>query len=273
MDPLVQPNRGVATPGQRVHDRRGGHRVSGSDPSSASDSGRFATTCWTIVVQAKDQRSPQAQQALAELCRAYWYPLYVFLRRRGYQPDQAEDLTQGFFADLLSRDFLKTVDPAKGRFRTFLLASLEHFLANRHDWERRVKRGGKVHHISIDLRGAEGRYLREPAHEATPERLFERRWTLTLLDHVLDRLECEMILKGKGGLFERLKPALMGAHDEATYALVGKDLGKTESAIRADAFRLRKRFRALIYEEIARTVADPSQVDDEINALFLTLSS
>ena len=273
MDPLVQPNLGVATPEQRVHDRRGEHRVSGSDPSSTSDGGRFTTTCWTVIVQARDQGSPQAHQALAELCRAYWYPLYVFLRRRGYQPDQAEDLTQGFFADLLSRDFFKTVDPAKGRFRTFLLASLEHFLANRRDWERRVKRGGKVHHVSIDLRNAEGRYLREPAHEATPERLFERRWTLTLLDHVLDRLECEMILKGKGGLFERLKPALMGAHDEATYALVGKDLGKTESAIRVDACRLRKRFRALMYEEIARTVADPSQVDDEINALFLTLSS
>lgn len=247
--------------------------MSGSDPNRTSDGGRFATTCWTVVVQARDQGSPQARQALAALCRAYWYPLYAFLRRRGYPPDQAEDLTQGFFADLLARDSFKTVDPAKGRFRTFLLASLEHFLANRRDWERCVKRGGRVRHVSIDLRDAEGRYLREPAHQVTPERLFDRRWTLTLLDQVLDRLEREMILKGKGGLFERLKPVLMGAPDEATYALVGKDLGKTEGAIRMDAFRLRKRFRALIYEEIARTVADPDQVHDEINALFLTLSS
>jgi hypothetical protein len=123
----------------------------------------------------------------------------------------------------VARDSFKTVDPAKGRFRTFLLASLEHFLVNRRAWERRVKRGGRVHHVSMDLRGAEGRYLREPAHEVTAERLFERRWTLTLLDHVSDRLEYEMILKGKGGLFERLKPALMGMGtcDRATYALVG----------------------------------------------------
>ena len=247
--------------------------MSGSDPNRTSDSGGFATSSWTVVLQARDQGSPQAQQALAELFRVYWYPIYTFLRRRGYLPDQAEDLTRGFFADLLARDSFKTVDPAKGRFRTFLLASLEHFLANRRAWEHRVKRGGRVHHVSIDLRGAEGRYLREQAHEVTPERLFERRWTLTLLDHVLDRLEREMILKGKGGLFERLKPALMGVHDEATYALVGKDLGKTESAIRVDACRLQKRFRRLIYEEIERTVADPGQVDDEINALFLALSS
>jgi DNA-directed RNA polymerase specialized sigma24 family protein len=247
--------------------------VSGSDPNRTSDSGWFATTSWTVVLQARDQGSLEAQQALAELCRTYWYPLYAFLRRRGYLPDQAEDLTQRFFADLLSKDSFKTVDPAQGRFRTFLLASLEQFLANRRTWARRVKRGGTVPHVSIDLRGAEGRYLREPVHEVTPEQLFERRWTLTLLDHVLDRLEREMILKGKGGLFERLKPALMGVHDEATYALVGKDLGKTESAIRVDACRLRKRFRRLIYEEIGRTVADPDQLDDEINALFLAIGS
>jgi DNA-directed RNA polymerase specialized sigma24 family protein len=247
--------------------------VSGSDPDRTGDGGRFATTSWTVVVQARDQGSPQARQALAELFRAYWYPLYAFLRRRGFPPDQAEDLTRGFFADLLARDSFKTVDPAKGRFRTFLLASLESFLADRRARDRRVKRGGGVHHVSIDLRGAEGRYLREPAHEFTPERLFERRWTLTLLDHVLDRLEREMILKGKGGLFERLKPALMGAHDEATYALVGEGLGKSEGAIRVDARRLRKRFRALINEEIVRTIADPGQVDDEINVLSLALSS
>ena len=247
--------------------------MSGSGPSKTSDSGWFATTSWTVVLQARDQGSPQAQQALAELCRTYWYPLYALLRRRGYPPDRAEDLIQRFFADVLSKDSFRTVDPAKERFRTFLLASLEHFLANRRAWARRAKRGSRVPHVSIDLRGAEGRYLREPVHEATPEQLFERRWTLTLLDHVLDRLEREMILKGKGGLFERLKPALTGVHDEATYALVGKDLGKTESAIRVDACQLRKRFRRLIYEEIARTVADPGQVDDEINAFFLALSS
>jgi RNA polymerase sigma-70 factor (ECF subfamily) len=195
------------------------------------------------------------------------------MRHRGYPPDQAEDLTQRFFADLLSKDSFKTVDPAKGRFRTFLLASLEQFLANRRSWARRLKRGGRAHHVSIDLRDAESRYLREPADKVTPEQLFERRWTLTLLDHVLDRLEREMILKGKGSLFERLKPALMGVHDEAAYALIGKDLGKTETAIRVDACRLRKRFRTLTYEEIARTVADPGQFDDEINALFLALGS
>src|SRR5205807_2149066 len=158
------------------------------DPEDSA-AARFTTTCWTAVAHAGQPDSPAARQSLAELCQAYWYPLYAFLRRRGHSAHEAEDLTQGFFAALLARDFLRGLDPSKGKFRSFLLAALEHFLSNRRDWDRRHKRGGRIPHLSLDFRSAESCYLREPAHEATPERLFDRRWALTLLDHVLDRLE------------------------------------------------------------------------------------
>src|SRR5262249_5045806 len=146
---------------------------------SDAGAGRFATTCWTVVVQAADPDSPRARQALAELCRAYWYPLYAFVRRRGHSPRQAWGLAQGFLADVLERGSSGSVDRAKGRFRWFLLASLENFGANGRAYDRRAKRGGGVQHRSIDFRDAEGRYLCEPAHGVTAERLFERRWALT----------------------------------------------------------------------------------------------
>jgi RNA polymerase sigma-70 factor (ECF subfamily) len=198
--------------------------------------------------------------------------MYAYLRRRGHSPDEAEDLTQGFFADLLARDSLKGVDPSKGKFRSFLLASLEHFLSNRRDWDRRLKRGGKIPHLSLDFRDAESCYLREPAHEETPERLFERRWALTLLAHVLDRLEREVDGENKRPLFECLKPTLMGESDAASYAQLGKELGMTPGAVKVAAHRLRKRFRAMLQDEIARTLANPGDYQQEINELFLALS-
>jgi RNA polymerase sigma-70 factor (ECF subfamily) len=240
------------------------------DPEDAA-AARFATTCWTVVAHAGDRDSPEAREALAELFRAYWYPVYAYLRRRGHSPHEAEDLTQGFFADLLARDFLKGIDPVKGKFRSFLLVALKNFLANRRDWHGRAKRGGKIPHLSLDYGDAESCYLREPAHEATPERLFERRWALTLLERVLDRLEREVNRENKGPLFERLKPALMGESDAAAYARVGAELGMTEGAVKVAAHRLRRRYRALIQEEIARTLADPGDFEQEINALFQAL--
>src|SRR5262249_50002195 len=158
--------------------------------------------------------------------------------RRDHSPHEAEDLTQSFFADLLGRDFLKGLDPSRGTFRSFLLAALKHFLSNRRDWERRLKRGGKLPHLSLDFGDPENRYLREPAHEVTPERLFERRWALTLLAHVLNRLESEVDRDHKGPLFERLKPTLMGESDAASYAQIGAELGMTEGAVRVAAHRL-----------------------------------
>jgi RNA polymerase sigma factor (sigma-70 family) len=245
--------------------------VSNLDPEDSA-AGRFATTSWTIVAHARKPDSPEALQSLADLCQAYWYPLYAFLRRRGQSPHEAEDLTQGFFADLLARDFLKGVDPSKGKFRSFLLASLQHYLSNRRDWDRRQKRGGKVVHLSLDFRTAEDCYRREPAHEATPERLFERRWALVLLDRVLDRLEAEVNRENKGPLFEQLKPILLGESDAASYAQVGAALKMTEGAVRVAAHRLRKRYRTLLQEEIARTLINPDDYEEEVDALFQALS-
>jgi RNA polymerase sigma-70 factor (ECF subfamily) len=233
---------------------------------------RFNSTCWTAVADAAGNDSPEARKALAELCQAYWYPLYAFLRRRGCAPEEAEDLTQGFFADLLARDFLKSVDPTKGRFRSFLLTALNHYVSNRRDWRQRLKRGGKIPHVALDFRDAETCYSREPARAETPERLFDRRWALTLLGHVLDRLEREIDRDGKAALFERLKPVLMGERTEQPYAELGAELGMSERAIKVAVHRLRKRFRSLLQEEITRTLADPGDLQQEINDLFLALS-
>jgi RNA polymerase sigma-70 factor (ECF subfamily) len=251
--------------------RSGERGVTQPDPEVMADGAQFASTCWTIVANAADPGSPQVRQALAQLCQAYWYPLYAFVRWRGYPPEQAEDLTQEFFADLLSRGTLGAADPAKGRFRAFLLRSLENFLANHRVRERRFKRGGGVKHFSIDLCNAEGRYRLEPAHEATAERLFERSWALTLLDLVLDRLERTMSEQGKGDLFRRLKPTLAGGPEAVSYIEIGAALGMTDGAVRVAAHRLRKGYRTILNEEIARTIADPAEVDEEIKDLFLAL--
>jgi RNA polymerase sigma-70 factor (ECF subfamily) len=255
---------------QSDHDRREDPSVPNIDPEDAGDA-RFTTTSWTVVAHAGERESPEARKALAELCQVYWYPLYAFLRRRGYSPHEAEDLTQGFFADLLARDSLKRVDPSKGKFRSFLLASLQHFLSNRRDWDNRIKRGGKFPRLSLNFRDAESCYLLEPAHEATPERLFERRWALSLLDRVLGRLEREVNRDHKGPLFEQLKPTLMGESDAASYAHIGADLGMTEGAVKVAAHRLRKRYRVLLKEEVTRTLADPVDFEQEINELFQAL--
>jgi RNA polymerase sigma-70 factor (ECF subfamily) len=237
------------------------------DPSAA----RFTSTSWTVVAQARDRNSPEARQALAELCQAYWYPMYAFVRRRGHSAHEAEDLTQGFFADLLARDSLKEVDPSKGKFRSFLLAALQHFLSNQRDRDQRLKRGGKIPHLSLDFHDAETRYQREPGHVETAERLFQRRWALTLLARVLEELEREVNGENKGPLFERLKPTLMGESDTASHAQIGAALGMSAGAVKVAAHRLRKRFRALLQEEISRTLADPGDFQEEINELFVAL--
>jgi RNA polymerase sigma-70 factor (ECF subfamily) len=237
------------------------------DPSAA----RFTSTSWTVVAQAREPNSPAARQALAALCQAYWYPMYAFVRRRGHSAHEAEDLTQGFFADLLARDSLKEVDPSRGKFRSFLLAALQHFLSNQRDRDQRLKRGGKLPHLSLDFHDAETRYQREPGHVETAERLFQRRWALTLLARVLEGLEREVNNENKGPLFERLKPTLMGESDTASYAQIGAELGMSAGAVKVAAHRLRKRFRALLQEEISRTLADPGDFQEEINELFLAL--
>jgi RNA polymerase sigma factor (sigma-70 family) len=237
-------------------------------PAAQPSNAQFPTTHWSQVVAAGDPAEPEARAALAALCGRYWYPLYAFIRRRGHDPASAEDLVQGFFAALLEKDGLSSVDRSKGRFRSFLIAACCHFLSNRRDHDRALKRGRGRVFVPIDTLQAEDRYRREPTHELTAERLFERRWATTLLDHVLDRLGAEFSAAGKGGLFEALRPALLGSVEKVPYARIAAELGCSESAARLSAHRLRARYRALLRQEVARTLADPDAVDDEIRDLF-----
>ena len=232
---------------------------------------QFESTRWSLVLAARGRDSAEAREALAELCRAYWYPLYAFVRRKGHDAESAQDLVQGFFARLLEKGDLASVDRAKGRFRSFLMASCSHFLANQSDRDRARKRGGGRAPISIDGPEADGRYQREVAHDLTAERLFDRRWATTLLDNVLGAVEAEMARAGKSRQFEALRPALVGGGERVPYARIAAELGVSDEAARAAAHRLRVRFRALIREEIARTLDDPADVEDEIHSLFSAL--
>jgi RNA polymerase sigma-70 factor (ECF subfamily) len=247
--------------------------MSASDASSDALGGRFLTTHWSLVIAAQDRHSPQAQEALGSLCRTYWYPLYAFIRRQGHDADEAQDLTQEFFARLLEKDFLAAVDRAKGRFRSWLLAACKHFLANERDRARAQKRGGDRVLLSIDLAAAEPRYGGEPAHDETAERLFERRWALALLEQVLARLRDDYAAAGKGLLFERLKFALTGDRGAVAYRPLGVELGLSEGAVKVAIYRLRQRYRELLREEIARTVHDPGHVEEEIQDLFTAFSA
>jgi RNA polymerase sigma-70 factor (ECF subfamily) len=248
--------------------------MANSEPNTnpkPSQAGRFETTHWSIVLTARDRDAPEAEQALAALCAAYWYPIYAFIRRKGYDADESADLTQEFFARLLEKDYIKAVDRAKGRFRSFLVAACTHFLSNERDRAHALKRGGKRSLISIDVRDAEGRYRAEPAHELTAERIFDRRWAFTLLGRVLERLGEESRRAGKRPVYERLKVTLTGEEGAVPYARVGAELGMTEAAVKKAAERLRRRYRELLRAQIAETVADPGEVDDEIRDLFAIL--
>ena len=228
----------------------------------------FATTHWSIVLAAGGA-TPAAGDALAVLCRAYWYPLYVFVRRQGHGPHDAQDLTQEFFARLLAKRTLGAVAPERGRFRTFLLTAMDHFLINEWHRARTQKRGGGAPLLSLDD-DAEARYLREPADAITPEKFYDRRWALTLLDRVLVRLGGEMGAMGKAPQFEALKICLGGG--KHAYAEVARGLGMTEGAVKVAAHRLRERYRALIRAEIAETVTSSEEVDSEMRDLFAALS-
>jgi RNA polymerase sigma-70 factor (ECF subfamily) len=232
---------------------------------------QFATTRWSVVLSAAHRSSPESDAALETLCRAYWYPLYAYTRRRGYSSDDARDLTQEFFARLLENRFLASVDRAKGKFRSFLLASLKHFLANEWDKAHAQKRGGGKAPISIDAGVAECSYRLEPAYGITAEKVFERRWALTLLEQVLRRLRAEYVSSGKDHLFEALKAALVDPGEAAGYRDIGCALGMSEGAVKVAVHRLRKRYRELLVDEIAQTVASPADVDDELHALLASV--
>lgn len=233
----------------------------------------FATTQWSIVVAAGDVSREDAQDALSQLCEAYWYPLYAYVRRRGYAAPDAQDLTQAFFARLLEKQALRVADPQRGKFRSFLLASLDHFLANEHNRAQAKKRGGDRAHLSLDLAAGETRVNLEPAHELTPERLYERQWALTVLELVVRRMEAEYQQAGKARQFELLSDVLGGGRERLPYREVAAELEMSVENARQAAHRMRKRYRSLLREEVARTVVDPSDVDEELANLFKALGN
>lgn len=234
--------------------------------------GRFATTHWSVVLAAGRSSSPHHEPALSTLCQTYWFPLYAYLRRRGYDSHEAADYTQAFFAQMLGKDYLKKVKPAPGKFRSFLLTALKHFVANERARAAAIKRGGGRAILSLDFENAETQYALEPADDLTAEKLFEKSWALTVLERTMDRLQTELADKGKQKLFDHLRLYLAAEPNSVPYREVAGQLGITEGAARVAVHRLRKRCGELLRDEIAQTVAGSDQIDDEIRGLFAALS-
>jgi RNA polymerase sigma-70 factor (ECF subfamily) len=231
---------------------------------------KFPTTRWTLVIAAGDPHRKEACSALVSLCENYWYPLYAYLRRRGYPADQAQDLIQEFFTRVLEGRYLDRADPEKGRFRSFLLTSLKFFVAHEEDRQRARKRGGGQL-VPPESSSGEERYQREPTHEETPERIFERHWALSVLDRVMEKLRDEFIQHGRQEYFDRLKVFLLG-QSGAPYAALARETNTSEGALKVAIHRLRKRYRDLLRQEIADTVADPAGVETELRHLAAVLA-
>jgi RNA polymerase sigma-70 factor (ECF subfamily) len=235
---------------------------------SHGDRDIFATTRWTVVLAAGQRHAPQADAALEELCRTYWYPLYAYIRRHNRTKEDAEDLTQAFFAKLLEKNYLADLNRERGRFRAFLLAALKHFLSNEWDKGRRQKRYGGEAVLSLDWHAADTRYQIEPADQLSPDKLYDRAWAVMLLERVIARLRNELVAENKLNLFEHLKPFLMLGKGAMPYAQAAAALKMTETATRVAVHRLRRRYRELLRDEIAQTLTDPAQLDAELRALF-----
>jgi len=231
---------------------------------------QFPATRWSLVVAAGDPHRKEARSALVSLCESYWYPLYAYLRRRGYSSDQAQDLTQEFFVRVIEGRYLDRAEPEKGRFRAFLLTSLKFFVADEDDRRRARKRGGGMV-VPLEFSSGEERYQREPAHDETPERIYERRWALSVLDRVVEKLRNEFVQHGRPDHFERLKVFLLGQSD-APYGALAQELNTSEGALKVAIHRLRKRYRELFRQEIADTVADPAAVESELRHLAAALT-
>jgi RNA polymerase sigma-70 factor (ECF subfamily) len=231
----------------------------------------FRTTHWSVVLAARDEGFGARNTALETLCRTYWYPLYAYVRRKGHDAHDAQDLTQGFFERFLSKNYLQSVAADRGKFRSFLLASLNHFLANEWDKSQTQKRGGGHEIISLDAEMAEERYDREPGHELSPEKIFERRWANTVLEIVLKRLRAEFDVAGQVKRFDALKGFILDERGATPFAEVARQLNMNEAAVKSAVHRMRKRFRELFREEIANTVASPAEIEEEIRHLILAL--
>lgn len=232
----------------------------------------LATTQWSQVLAARDGSDTEARKALEALCAVYWEPLYALVRRQCSSPDEAGDLTQAYFTELLAKDFLSDADPAKGRFRSFLLSSLKHFLSHQRERAGALKRGGGTSTLSLDIEGAEERYELQSA-EMTPEQAFEYRWAVTMLNRALARLERDSADEGRGKHFETLKCYLTSAEAQVPYRETADALRISEGAVKTAVYRLRKRFGEYLRAEVADTVADPDEIDDEVRQLLSTLRS
>lgn len=233
----------------------------------------FATTHWSVVLSAGRADTSSAQDALAKLCATYWYPLYAYVRRRGYSAHDAQDLTQAFFAQLLERQSFTHADPNRGRFRSFLLGVMNHFLAN--EWTRAhaQKRGGGATLLPLQFETAETRYGHEPADNVTPEQNYERRWALALLEEVLRRLAAEYKRDGRSELFTQLNPCLVGERSAQPYGELAAKLGVSEGTVKSAVHRMRQRYRQLLRDEIANTIAESSEIDAELRHLFTVLAT
>jgi len=233
--------------------------------------GSFPTTHWSLILRSGDRSSHEARDALTTLCQAYWYPIYALIRRQGYDPADAQDLTQDYFAHLLEKGVIAAADRRKGRFRTFLRTGCRHFLIDQ--FRRRRSREGKRALLSINAGAAEGRYRFEPADGMTPDRIFARAWAMILLDRVLALLADEYAARGRSELFERLKITLTQGKGAVPAATLAGQLGATEGAINVAVHRLKKRYREILQEQIAATLDDPSEVDDEMRSLIAAIQS
>jgi RNA polymerase sigma-70 factor (ECF subfamily) len=228
----------------------------------------FVSTRWTVVLSAGHKSSPGSDQALAELCQVYWYPLYAYARRQGRSREDAQDLVQAFFEKFLQKNYLEDVSCEHGKFRAFLLACLKHFLANEWDKATRQKRGGGARHLALDWQSADQRYQLEPPDNATPDRLYDREWAQALLARVLARLKEEYVLAGKGALFEHAKSSLMGRGEGMPHVDAAAGLDMDVGALRVAVHRLRARYREMLKEEIAQTLSDPAAVQEELRSLL-----
>jgi RNA polymerase sigma-70 factor (ECF subfamily) len=245
-------------------------------PHQTSDSPHphdFASTRWSLVLAAGRGDAPEAQAALAALCEVYWYPLYAYVRRSGYSADEAQDLTQGFFARLLEKHDLRAADSERGRFRSFLLTAFKRFVSKERHRARALKRGGGRRMLSLDFDQGESRFRLEPVTDVTPETIYERRWALTLLDRVMARLRDDFERAGKRDEFDHLKVFLTGEAAAPSYREVAAELGTTEGAVKVAVHRLRRKFRDLVLAEIAQTVTAPEEAEDELRHLFEAIRS
>jgi RNA polymerase sigma factor (sigma-70 family) len=250
-----------------MNDTVSGGGVLGVESSFTGPSPVFLTTHWTVVLAARNKALPESEKALETLCHSYWSPLYAYVRRLGHSTADAQDLTQEFFARLLAKEWLASADREKGRFRTFLIVALKRFLAN--EWNRihREKRGGQAPHFPLDTHLVEARYQSEPTPDLPADRIYERRWALTLLENTMSRLRAEYARAGKAPEFERIKVFLTAGKSDIPYAEVARDLRTTEGAARVTVHRLRRRFREVFREEVAHTVAAAEDVEEELHHL------